>query len=171
MSLSRLLFCAAFAVVSIGCATDTHDRQRPMATIEPDKVSIPEYQDFLAALSAAIDDGNPRELNSVEMTRFDEVTGKIDRLLASVDTIETLDQDQRVRLLNLHADLEEIVMGAADQQIICQRRHRVGSHFKSTECKTRAEWREDRELASKLMREIYLSSQFPPPEPSGAFIQ
>jgi len=134
-------------------------------------VTVPEYQDFLAALDAAIESGNPRELDGVEMTRYEEVTGKIDRMLAGLDTVEALDQDDRVRLLNLHADLDEIVMGAADKQINCQRRHRVGSHFKNTECKTRAEWRGDRELASEPMGGIYLSSQIHPPEPSGAFIQ
>lgn len=166
MTLSRLFFCVVFAFLTIGCATDTYDRQRPMETIEPDQVSIPEYQNFLSSLSAALDEGRPRELNTVEQSRFDDVMGRLDRMLDRFETIDEMNQDERVALLNLHADLEEVVMGAADQQIICQRRHRVGTHFKSTECKTRAEWRKDRELASELMRDIYLSSQVAPEEPT-----
>ena len=73
-----------------------------------------------------------------------------------------MNQNERVALLNLHSNLEEVVMGAADQQIICQRRHTVGTNFKRTTCKTRAEWRAERERASELMRNIYTSALFPP---------
>ncbi|MEE4331020.1 MAG: hypothetical protein V2J10_09135 [Wenzhouxiangella sp.] len=163
MSVSRLFLCAAFAIALIGCATETHDRQRSMATIEPDKVSIPEYQNFLASLSAALDEGRPRELNTVEQARFDDVMGRLDRMLDRFESVDDMNQDERVALLNLHADLEEVVMGAADQQVICQRRHTVGSNFKRTTCKTRAEWRSDRENASRLMRDIYISSMTAPP--------
>lgn len=161
MILSRLFLCAAFALLVIGCATETYDRQRPMETINPEQVSIPEYQNFLSSLSSALDEGRPRELNSMEQSRFDDVMGRLDRMLDRFETIDEMNQDERVALLNLHANLEEVVMGAADQQIICQRRHRVGSNFKSTECKTRGEWRADRERAAELMRKIYLSSMVP----------
>lgn len=163
MTLVRLLICSVFALLTIGCATDTYDRQRPMATIEPDKVSIPEYQNFLASLTAALDEGRPRELNAVEQSRFDDVIGRLDRMLDRFESIEDMDQDERVALLNLHADLEEVVMGAADQQVICRRSHTVGSNFKRTTCKTRGEWRSDRERASELMRDIYISSMTAPP--------
>jgi hypothetical protein len=62
----RCIPIAAIALLLTACASNEFDRQRPIQTFQAETVTVPEYQDFLAALDAAVENGNPRELNSVD---------------------------------------------------------------------------------------------------------
>lgn len=130
---------------------------RPTHAVDIRTISIPEYQEFLAVLSISLEKGEPRQLNEREMKQFREVHQQLDRMVARHESIDDLSADEQVRLFNLHARLESVVVGRDEDQVLCRRRHKVGTNFKVSECKTVAEWRYEQEWAQRHLRSIMYS--------------
>lgn len=155
-----LLVIFLITAVLAGCAP--YERRDDSLRLDPETVSIPEYREFLVELNTAVEDDIPREFNSQEMDQFNRVSTRLDKLLAQHDTIDTMDEDQRVQLLNLHSKLEAVVIGKDDDQILCRREQRVGTHFRTTECRPVSEWREEQQRAQHFFSSGIRSTMEPP---------
>jgi hypothetical protein len=156
------------STLTVGCATQStqpaEDPQRAQV-IEAEKVTLPECREFLAELDNAIRDGEPRELNRSEMREFESVSSRLDELLADFDSREAMRHEDEVEFFNLHSQLEAVVVGRDRDQVLCRRRHKVGTNFKVTECKSVADWRTEQEHAQRQLRSIFYAEPRIPPEP------
>lgn len=153
----RILF-GVFLVSTValsGCAGDGHSKssEERLSNFEAEKVSIPEYRDFLEELASSISQGVPREFNGRELARYRELDQRLQDILADYDSIEQMNREERRRLFNTHEKLEMLISGQRENQVICSRRHTVGTNFRVTECHTRAEWERQREASQEFMRD------------------
>lgn len=153
------LLTIALALLLAACAPY---ETRPAQTLDMKTLSIPEYREFLTELTAAIAQGEPRELNAREKDRFQRITGRLDRVLASHQSVDEMDHDTQTQLFNLHNELEAVVVGRDEDQLLCRREHRVGTNFRVTECKTVSQWREEQDIAQRHLRGAYMSHLAPP---------
>jgi hypothetical protein len=169
MSRTKPLVFPLAAVLALGlaaCASSPSGNRTmaaPDRVVDVEQISIPEYREFLAELANAVESDIPREFNDKEMEQFNEVSVELDRLLANYDSREQMDQDSLVRLYNLHSELEAVVVGRDENQVLCRRRHRVGTNFKVTECKSVNEWRYEQDMSQEFIRNMMTSDAGRPP--------
>lgn len=141
-----------------GCASSGGADNRAQASAEQDeefeveKVSIPEYREFLGNLRDSLSEGEPRQFNEREVDKFNRLYSKLLNIMEGHETPDTMNANQRQELFNTHEELQALVAGDRDNQVICNRRHQVGSNFKKTSCYTRQEWREAKEDSQNFMR-------------------
>lgn len=147
----RYLTMIAGIAFLAGCAATS----QPQYTAEV--VDVPEYREFLAVLEQHVEEGVPRELNEREMQRFQRLNGSLNELLAGVDDINQLSSSERTRVFNLHQELSATVVGRDEDQVICRRQQTVGTHFRVTECRTRAQIAEDRARADMYFNDSFVS--------------
>ncbi|NBB93966.1 MAG: hypothetical protein GVY32_12455 [Gammaproteobacteria bacterium] len=133
----------------------------------PTVVGVAAYRQFLDKLDQAVAEGEPRPLNDEEMEQYRAAYSRLDLLLAQHDSIDTMSQTQREQVYNLHEELESIVIGDREQQVICRRERVTGSHFRNTRCKTVSQWREERDRAQQWMRGSMRSMMPEDPNPGG----
>lgn len=155
-----LALTASLAIALAGCAsTPSQNRTLPSPgrTADIEEVSIPEYREFLEQLANAVDEDVPRAYNDKEKEQFNDISVELDELLSRYDSKDEMDEDSRTRLFNLHSRLEAVVVGLEDNHVLCKRRHRVGTNFKVTECKTVETWRYERDLSQEMFRRFFFS--------------
>jgi hypothetical protein len=150
---------AALTMAFVGCAP--YETRSPMQ-LDVESVSISEYREFLTLLNEAVEEGEPRELNSQEKERFTRINSRLDRLLAKHDTLDSMDQEERLQLFNLHEQLQGVVIGREEDQIICRRQKQVGTNFRQMQCKTQSEWQEEQRNAHDFLSHSFRSTMEPP---------
>lgn len=149
--LKTFTFLALLAVPLLMAACAPYE-PRSTVRLDPETVSIPEYRDFLVELNKAVDEGIPREFTDREMDRFTRIHSRLDQLLARHETIDTMDQEERMQLFNLHEQLQGVVIGRQEDQIICRRAKQVGTNFRQTQCKTESQWQEEQRNAHHYLQ-------------------
>ena len=151
-------FFAILAVASLlsACAgNETRTTTSAPATSNIERVSVADYRVFLADLRETIQAGEPREFNNNEMRRYQRIDNRLNALLENYQSIDEMSQDERRELFNLHEDLQALVIGRDEDQVICRRQQTVGTHFRNETCRTRSEWREEQEEGRRLMRNMF----------------
>ncbi|QKK03885.1 MAG: hypothetical protein HND55_15230 [Pseudomonadota bacterium] len=152
-----MIVCLVFMLAACGAQQTRPEADSDTSMLNPTEISISEYREFLTELDAAITQGELREFNDRDLADFAEVRQSLDRLLARYDSVESMNGDAQARLFNLHARLEKVVVGRDETQVLCRRRHKVGTNFKVTECKSVDEWRSEQEWAQRHLRSIMYS--------------
>lgn len=151
MHIFRLL---PFGLALLLTACAGHQAQHT-ATPNIEKVSIQEYQVFLADLRASINQGIPREFNRVENERYDRIDNRLHALLEHHESIDSMSENERRELFNLHEDLQALVIGRDQDQVICRRQQTVGTHFQTQKCRTRSEWHNEQEQSRQFLRGMF----------------
>lgn len=154
----------ALAFFLAACASTNTDTRSPQPDpVEPERLTIPEYREFLSELDVAIKNGEPRELNSTEMERYLDISSRLGVLLARYDSIDEMSETRRIELFNLQETLQATVIGKREDQLLCRRTRTVGTHFRETRCLTVSEWEQRREQAQEYMRDKFHSWMGAPP--------
>lgn len=153
MLYSRLLAgaCLSSVLFVAACAT-----QGP-GHITPEKVTIPEFRLYLADLREAVNEGVPREFNDKEMREFNRINMRLLSLTDGRDSIDEMSDDERLALYNAQEELQSILIGKREDQVICRKRHTVGTNFKRTQCYTRREWDQMSYHGSEFVRQRHVA--------------
>lgn len=121
---------------------------------EPRKVSVDEYIAFLDELKAAVERGEIREFSSNEYRSFQRIDRRLRSELANVDHIEQLAGDNKIRVYNLHQELQGVIIGDPENFQICRREHTVGTNFRRTRCISAGEFRRNQEENRRQLRQL-----------------
>lgn len=166
--MKKMLLISLTALLCAACAGTNAPRDNNAAAAAPEPVldgpetvTIGEYLEFLDALATSIGEGVPRDFNQAEQANFRRVDNSLRDLLASRSSLDELNESQQVRLFNLHEELQAIVIGEPEAQVICRRRHTVGTHFQRTTCKTQDEFDRDQQESQRYLRNLYGSGPLP----------
>lgn len=158
----------AASLLLAGCASTAPSSRTEVPAAEPvvqaDAPQIVETGEFIAfldALQADIENGEPRELTTLEKRRVEELAGELRGMLDGIDSVEQLNNVQQTRVYNKTQELWTAVIGRDEDQVICRREHRVGTNFKATRCRTVEQIREDQRHAQRYLQQ----SQGPGPMP------
>jgi len=151
---------ATMILLIVGCAQTP--KQEPF---EPEVVSIAEYQEFLDELREALKEGEPRELNPPETSRYERIDRRMTELLDQYDSVDEMDEEEQETLARLHHDLEILVSGRESEQVICRRERTVGTNFRQENCRTRADWEHAREQSTEYVRRNF---RMPAVDPMGS---
>ena len=166
--MKKMLLISLMALLCAACAGTNAPRDTnagvaaPQPVLEgPETVTVGEYLEFLDALAVAVGDGVPRDFNRTERENFRRVDSSLRDMLSSRSSIDELSESQKVTLFNLHQELQGIVIGQPEAQVICRRRHTVGTHFQTTTCKTQEEFNRDQQESQRYLRSLYGSGPLP----------
>lgn len=162
LNLAISIFFLLVVVALSGCAGSGGADNRAQATteteeeeFEPEKVSVPEYREFLVGLREEVSEGEPREFNERERREFDELYNELMSQLDGYESTDAMDPDQQREVFNTHEELQALISGRREDQVICNRRHTVGTNFKQTECYTRKEWREAKDESQQYLQDRF----------------
>lgn len=171
----RTLGLLFFSPLIFACATTSQPGQAPAdphahlapepVAPAPEKVSVPDYLDFLDSLAASVAEQEPRPLNSRELQSYRQIDGQLREALAGVETIEEMSRDRQVRVFNLHEELQSVIIGAPENQVICRREATVGTHFRRVSCITVAEFQQRQKDSSEFLRDMFRSGPMIDPNP------
>lgn len=79
---------------------------------------------------------------------------EIGRLLEDVTVLEDLKPEEKAQLFNLQEEVNTLLTGAAeDSRLICKRERKTGSHRQTTQCRTVATIRRERENWHEVLRD------------------
>lgn len=159
------LFCAA-------CAGNGQPNQRQGAAADPElepdavsseprKVPVDEYIAFLDELKAAVERGEIREFTGNEYRSFQRIDSRLRNELANVDHIEQLAGDNKIRVYNLHQELQGVIIGDPENFQICRREHTVGTNFRRTRCISAGEFRRNQEENRRQLRQMMGAGPMP----------
>lgn len=90
-----------------------------------------------------------RHVKDDDRERIDHASRDARRMLAAVQTLDGLDETQRVDLLNDTQQIAGILNGAEKDRLICERESITGTHTRVVVCLTKRE----RELAAEMTRQ------------------
>lgn len=165
--LCRFLATLATITLLAACAATTSPppaEPRPEHRA-PEMLDVPEYREFLSELRENVENGVPRQLSRREMQRFNELDRSLHTLLASVNDIDQLNHDDRTKVFNAHEAIWSTVVGRDEDQMICRRETRVGSHFSEMRCRPLADIRREQRAAQSLLMQEYRNEHMVAPEP------
>lgn len=126
-------------------------------------VSAAEFIEFLDGLEMDLEKGVPRELGVFERRRVHQMSNELRDLLDGVESIDHLNNNQKIAIYNTTQNLWAAVIGRDDDRLICHREHQVGSHFKRTRCRSLGEIRREQRESYQYLRMI----RGPGPMPAG----
>lgn len=156
----RVLIAAVSTAFLAACAS-TGSNYAAQSSASPDvKAEAPriletdEFLAFLDTLEADLEEGEPRELNRMEMRRVNSISNDLRQMLDGIESVEQLNNNEQVTIYNKTQELWTTVVGRDEDQVICRREHRVGTNFKSTRCRTVQQIREDQRQASRYLQGI-----------------
>jgi len=157
------LFCAACAGGQQNQRqADANPQLQPQPVADmPETASVEEYLDFLDKLEVAVEQGAIRELNSREFSQFQRISRQLRDELAGIERIEELRDDNKLRVFNLHQELQGVVIGDPENYLICRREHRVGSNFKQTRCISAGEFQRNQEDNRRQLRSLMQPGPMP----------
>ena len=111
------------------------------------------------------------DYNELTRTQREDVIAALDRMetvLAGVDSIQSLDIDDRTQLFNDQELVNTVLTKArADSRTICRKEVRTGSHRLNQNCRTVAEIRRDRDESQQSLGRIQNRWKFPCDECGG----
>lgn len=83
-----------------------------------------------------------------------DLIGRMERQVGE-GGVETLNEEHKVRLFNWQAQVNTILVGAAeDSRLVCRREQKVGTRMTTTQCATVAQRRKMREAAERELRAV-----------------
>ena len=145
----------SLAVVTLlACSMTAEANERPT-------VSIDEYFQMLDGLRTDLEQGKPRKLTASEWQEFDRIEGRFKRLLDGVEASEDLRDRDRARVFNLQEELDTLLVGRKEDQVICQRRRATGSRIPRQECRTLAEIQQEQRSAQTFLQGLPLIQNQP----------
>lgn len=142
---AKTLFAAAVLVLGValvGAAQAANEAQASPA----------EFIAYLDEVRGELKEGKPKPLSRREQGLFDRADRDIRGILAGVESVDELDQDQSAALFNAQEQIKAILTGAEDEQVICRNESRIGSHFRERRCVSVATRREQQDAAQELLR-------------------
>jgi hypothetical protein len=150
------VFCAACAGNPPRTAASAQDNLAPQpATPAPTRVAVDRYLEFLDELAAGVRDNEPREFNRAERESHARIDRELRASLQNVENIEQLDQDQKIRVFNLHEELQAVIIGDPKYRVICRRQQTVGTNFRHTTCMTVEELRVYQDQGQDFLRHAF----------------
>lgn len=161
------------AIVCVACAggqqsqrqTEQNPELQPKPVADmPERASVTEYIDFLDKLKVAVERGDIREFSSQEYNAFQRIDRRLREELSRVDRIEDLGDQNKVRVFNLHQELQGVVIGDPENYLICRRDHRVGTNFKQTRCIPAGDFRRAQEENRRQLRQLIQPGPMPIPD-------
>jgi hypothetical protein len=102
-------------------------------------MSAEQFLAFHDELGAAIAAGKYHHLTARERRAIERAQAEIRRRLAAARSVEALDQAGRLAVFDAHERVVAVLNDAEAERVICEKRHRVGSHRPIIECTTVAE--------------------------------
>lgn len=126
---------------------------KPVADM-PEKASVAEYLEFLDNLKVAVEQGNLRDFNRREYQEFQRIDRQLRDELSSIDRIEELGDDNKIRVFNLHQELQGVVIGDPENHVICRRERTVGTNFRRTTCISVGDFRRNQERSREQLRQL-----------------
>ena len=161
--MTRFFLMLPFALMLSACGS-TPDRQpAEAANSDSEVVSPAQFLAWLDDLQAGLEDGEPRELNAVDLAEVDALASELRSLLAGVDDISTLNPNQKAMIFNTSEALWGVVSGNESDRVVCRKERQAGTHFKRTRCRSVAELRREDRETQMWLRTI----RGPGPMPSG----
>lgn len=118
------------------------------------RVGVSEFLDAIASVRADLEKGDPRHLSTHEWELWDKAAEKMHQILQGKETVEELNQDERVALHNAQEQLNAILTGDEDERVVCRRERRLGTNIRRGICVTVAELREQREAGQAAIRRM-----------------
>jgi hypothetical protein len=100
-------------------------------------------------------DNEPREFNRAERESHERIDRELRASLQDVENIEQLDQDQKIRVFNLHEELQAVIIGDPKYRLICRRQQTVGTNFRQTSCMTVEELRVYQDRGQDFLRHAF----------------
>lgn len=150
LTLSQVLI----ALVLVGFCAQAQADQRP-------RVSPGEYLEMLDNLRNDLQGGTPREMNNKEWRKFDDIEQRFQSILSNVDSVDDLNSRDRVTVFNLQEELDTLLIGRAEDQVVCDRRRRIGSRIPRQECRTLGQIRAEQDMARRFVSDIPLIQNRP----------
>lgn len=157
------LFIIIATAACVACAGGSQNQRQaernPELQPEPiaelsETVSVDEYTDFLDKLKVAVERGEIRDFNRRELETFQRIDRQLRDELAHVSTVEQLNQQNKMRVFNLHQQLQGVVIGDPDNYMICRREHTVGTNFKRTTCVSARDFKRNQERSREQLRDL-----------------
>jgi hypothetical protein len=124
-------------------------------------VGIGEYFEMLSSLREDLEQGEPRQLNASEWQEFDRIEGRFQRLLGDVEAIDDLRDRDRLRIFNLQEELDTLLVGREEEQVICERRRSTGSRIPRQNCRTLSQIRQEQARAQQFVHGLPLIQNQP----------
>jgi hypothetical protein len=145
---------------SMGPRVPTHE--------DPFAMPIDEFMQEHAILRANLLEGEPRELEEDEWTKFDEISGELVDLVGDATEIEQIDMQDRHQLYELRLAMVNLVVGDVEPEMVCFRQHTTGTRLRGQRrCYTLQDLENRRFDAQALMR--YIGSMPQGMDHSGGF--
>lgn len=123
-------------------------------TLARDVVSVDEFLQALEQVRANLQEGEPRELDRDDWKEFDKIHGKFRKILGEVDTIEDLPPRKQTEVFNLQEELDTLLVGRKEEQVVCTERRQLGSRIARRDCITVGERRVLRDRAMQILGDI-----------------
>ncbi|TRW50386.1 hypothetical protein FM042_06025 [Aliidiomarina halalkaliphila] len=150
----KLILMACLVIFIAGCNSTTNTTASNQSTFTPERVSIPDYLEFLDNLEMSIAEGEPRELDESEQRQFASIKSSLVSLIGTRSDLEEFDQYDKERLFNLHQRLQTVVIGDPSTQVICRQERTTGSNMRQTRCMTRQQADDERKRASQFFGDL-----------------
>ena len=145
-------------------ANEHEDLSPEPVTGAPEQVSVDDYLVFLDNLKDSVERGEIRDFNRREYQSFQRIDRELRAELANVDHINQLAGRNKIRVFNLHEELQGVVVGDPENYMICRREHRVGTNFRQTQCISAGDFRRSQEENRRQLRQILGPGPMPIPD-------
>lgn len=112
---------------------------------------------FLAALDdvrAQLQEGDPRRLDEDEWREFDKIEEQFERVLSDVETIDELNGRQKTKVFNLQEEMDTLLVGRREEQVVCTERKQLGSRIARRDCVTIGQREAERDRALRILGDI-----------------
>lgn len=132
----------------------------PVIAQDRPKVDVDGYFTMLEELRTDLEEGTPRELNRDEWREFERIVGRFESLLGNVESVDELDRREKIRVFNLQEELDTVLIGHPDLQVVCNERQGTGSRIPRRDCRTVEQIRSDQRRAQQWVRSVpFLQNQ------------
>ena len=120
----------------------------------PEQVEVADYLEFLEELRASVESNEFRDFSQREVRSFQRLEQELRDELTGVERIDELGERSKLRVFNLHEELQGVVIGDPDNVVICRRQHRVGTNFRDTTCISASDFRRDQDASREQLRQM-----------------
>ena len=112
------------------------------------KADIQSFLDFQKSVREKVVSGRYGEFRPEEVQRLDTAQSTIFNLLQGRDSIDELEEEERISLFNAQEDIQAVLRENDPGQMVCRREAVVGTHRRVTRCVTRRQLAEEQAAAS-----------------------
>ena len=152
-------FAAARFAILLAMIASPLAAAREKGYIDSRKYDPAQFPQLVEQLRAEMSPGGRfEEIAAAERAKVEEELGRMGELLAGAQSLEDLDETQRVALINAQERANAILTKRDGERLICQRRQLVGSHRTETYCETAQEKRDRTAFSREKKRQLELKS-------------